>query len=288
VKGEPTSARPFRIWEICARSHVLRWLVAICVLLLAAPLQAYVDTRDVKWDQHPGAQLPLALQFRDEESHAVTLGNYLGARPIVLVLVYFSCPQLCPEVLHGVKESLQNTGLLPGRDYALLAVSIDPRDTPAQARAEKAQLLGTSPLQPAAHFLTAGNNSAAELARVVGLHYVYDAEHGQFAHAAGLLIVNPRGQISRYLFGVRYPPAQVRTALLDAGNGRIGTLADQLRLLCYHFDPTQGRYSLAVMDVLRVGGAAAVLIGLLSWWCLAAPAPLVSAWLLRIRRGQRR
>jgi protein SCO1/2 len=261
--------------------------LAICVLSLNTPLQAYVDTRDVRWDQHPGAQLPLQLKFQDEVNRPVTLGEYFGSRPIVLVLVYFSCPELCPEVLHGVKESLQNTGLVPGQDYALLAVSIDPRDTPTQAQAEKAQLIGTSPMQPAGHFLTAANHSAAALARVVGLHYVYDAEHGQFAHAAGFLIANPQGRISRYFFGVRYPAAQVRAALIDAGHGRIAALADQLRMLCYHFDPTQGRYSLAVLNVLRFVGAVAVVVGLLAWWRLAKPAPHLSA-LLRNRKSERR
>jgi protein SCO1/2 len=258
------------------------------VLSLSTPLQAYVDTRAVRWDQHPGAQLPLQLKFRDEGNRPVTLGDYIGPRPIVLVLAYFSCPELCPEVLHGVKDSLQNTGLVPGQDYSLLAVSIDPRDTPTQARAEKAQLIGVSPMEPAAHFLTAANPSAAALARVVGLHYVYDAEHRQFAHAAGFLIANSHGQINRYFFGVRYPAAQVRAALIDAGHGRIAALADQLRLLCYHFDPTQGRYSLAVLNVVRIVGAAVVLVGLLAWWRLAAPAPRLSPRLLRNRRGQRR
>jgi protein SCO1 len=265
----------------------LRGLAAMSMLLLGTPLQAYVDTRDVKWDQHPGAQLPLQLKFRDEANRTVTLSDYFGRRPVVLVLAYFSCPELCPEVLHGVNESLQNTGLVPGQDYSFIAVSIDPRDTPVQARAERTQLMSAAPTQSAMHFLTASNDSGAKLARGVGLHYIYDSEHGQFAHAAGFLIADPQGQISRYFFGVRYPATQVRAALMDAGHGRIAALADQLRLLCYHFDPTQGRYSLAVMNVLRIVGASTLLVGLLVWWRLAAQGTGFSAFMLN-RKGERR
>jgi protein SCO1 len=280
-------ARSFTACRFLARGHILRGLAAISVLLLCTPVQAYVDTRDVKWDQHPGAQLPLQLKFTDEANRTVTLSDYFGRRPVVLVLAYFSCPELCPEVLHGVKESLQNTGLVSGKDYSLIAVSIDPRDTPAQARTERTQLTSAAPMQSAMHFLTSSNNSGATLARSVGLHYVYDSEHGQFAHAAGFLIADPQGQISRYFFGVRYPAAQVRAALVDAGHGRIAALADQLRLLCYHFDPTQGRYSLAVLNVLRIVGAAALLVGLLVWWRLAAQDTRISAFTLN-RKGERR
>jgi protein SCO1/2 len=172
-------------------------------------------------------------------------------------------------VLEGVQESLRGTGLAPGRDYQLLAVSIDPRDTPERALQKRAQMLTFEPLRQSAHFLTASDGSAAVLARALGMRYAYDSEHGQFAHAAGFAIVNGRGEISRYVFGIRYPAETVRTALIEAGRGRIAAYADQLLLLCYHFDPTVGRYSFAIISVLRVIGVLAVLLGLFGWWRLS-------------------
>jgi protein SCO1/2 len=250
-----------------------RVLLAVLLLLLVGPLTARIDTRAVGWDQHPGAHLPLQLRFRDETNRVVALGDYFGRTPVVLVMMYFSCPELCPMVLHGVQESLQNTGLAAGRDYALLTVSIDPRDTPSRAAQESAQMLRDSPVRRAAHFLTAADGSASALAGTLGFRYVYDPEHGQFAHAAGFVILNPRGEISRYFFGVRYPTGPVRTALIDAGHGRVAAFADQFLLLCYHFDPTLGRYSLAIVNVLRVMGILAVLLGVLAWWHLSYSKP---------------
>jgi protein SCO1/2 len=127
-------------------------------------------------------------------------------------------------------------------------------------------MLKASPMRLSMHFLTAADGAAAALARSIGFRYVYDQEHGQFAHAAGFVIVDRRGVVCRYFLGVRYPTAQVRAAVVDAGRGRVAAFANQLLLLCYHFDPTQGRYSLAIVNVLRTIGVATVLIGVLAWW----------------------
>jgi len=243
-------------------------LLAILLLGLSGSVHASVDRRTVTWDQHPGAHLPLQLHFTDEAGRQVTLADYFGRTPVVLVLTYFSCPELCPMVLQGVGQALRSTGLVAGRDYALLAVSIDPRDTPAQARHEKSALATSIPLLSTAHFLTAADRSAASLAAALGFHYAYDAEHGQFAHPAGFVIIDRRGDINHYFFGIRYAAPQVRTAVLAASRGAAATLADQLLLLCYHFDPTQGRYTLAIINVLRAVGIVAVLLGALGWWRL--------------------
>ena len=245
------------------------WLAGLVAILpcLAAPLQAAVN--NVGWDQHTGTTLPLQLQFRDESNHAVALGEYFKQTPVVLVPTYFSCPELCPMVLQGVQEALRGTGLQAGSDYQLLAVSIDPGDTPAEARQKKAETLKFESLRPAAHFLTAPDNSGAVLAHALGLRYSYDSEHAQFAHAAGFIVVNSRGQISQYVFGIRYPPGTVRAALIDADRGRIAAYADQLLLLCYHFDPSVGRYSIAIVTAFRVAGVLAVLLGVLGWWRLS-------------------
>ena len=246
-----------------------RLAIALVLLCLAVPLQARVDTRAVGWDEHPGVQLPLQLRFRDESNRPVTLGQYFGRTPVVLVLTYFSCPELCPMVLQGVEETLQGTGLDAGRDFQVLAVSIDPHDTPAHARQKKTEMLKSKHLQQAAHFLTAPDTSAAVLAHTLGFRYAYDAEHGQFAHAAGFIIVNARGEVSQYVFGIRYPTEAVRSSLLNAGRGRVATYARQLFLLCYHFDPTLGRYDLALLTVMRVLGVLAVLLGLAGAWYLS-------------------
>jgi len=243
--------------------------VAIVLLCLAAPVQARVDSRSAGWDQHPGVQIPLQLRFRDESNRLITLGDYFGRTPVVLVLTYFSCPELCPMVLQGVEETLHGTGLQAGRDFQVLAVSIDPHDTPAQAQQKKTGMLKSQRLQQAAHFLTSPDRSAAILAHTLGFRYAYDAEHGQFAHAAGFIIVNPRGEVSQYVFGVRYPTDAVRAALVNAGRGRIATYANQLLLLCYHFDPTLGRYDFALLTLMRGLGILAVLLGLAGWWYLS-------------------
>lgn len=250
---------------------------ALLALACAAQTSAYIDVRQVGWDQRLGAQVPLGLQFRDEAARPVRLGDYFGSQPVVLVLSYFSCPELCPQVLHGVQESLQRTGLTPGADYELLAVSIDPRDTPSAARDQKAKLLSTPSARAteatasSIHLLTASNGAGAALARAVGFRYLYDTRHQQFAHPAGFLIASPGGAISRYFFGIRYPALQIRTAVVEAGHGRISALADQILLLCYHFDPTTGRYTLAVINTLRVLGIVALLSGAAGLWYLTRP-----------------
>lgn len=242
--------------------------VALLLLCLAASAHAHFDTRGIGWEQHPGMRLPLELRFRDENNRIAALQSYFDGAPVILVLTYFSCPELCPIVLHSLQQSLQSTGLEAGRDYRLVAVSIDPRDTPSRAVQEKVGILRPSPLQRTAHFLTAPDVSASVLARKVGFRYAYDARHGQFAHAAGFVVVDPRGRISRYFLGVSYPPAQLRSAVIEAGRGQIAAVADQLLLLCYHFDPTLGPYSAAVVSLLRILGVAAVLACALAWWRL--------------------
>jgi protein SCO1/2 len=239
------------------------WLIAIaCVSFSAQAL----DVSSIGWEQRRGERLPLQLQFTDEAGLAAPLDHYFDRVAVVLVFVYFSCPGLCPEVLAGVKEGLQGTGLQAGRDYELLVVSIDPEDTPALATQQKSHLIADASLKRAAHFLTASDDSSQALARSAGFNYRYDAEHAQFAHAAGFLIADRRGVISRYFLGVRYPPEQIRTALIDAGQGRIGSLAERLRLLCYHFDPVQGRYSLAIMNLLRAFAiGCALVVAVITW-----------------------
>jgi len=247
-------------------TQICTGLAAVVLLFCSTPDRAFINVSQVGWEQHPGRQLPLQLGFQDETGRPVTLRDYFGRTPVVLVLAYFSCPQLCPEVLHGVAEVLGRTGLTPGRDYGLLAVSIDPRDTPQRSQDERMHLLSAPALRRQAHFLTTSTSAAGTLARSVGFRYVYDSEHGQFAHPAGFLVVTPGGQISRYFFGVRYDSSQLRAALGESASGHIGSFARQLLLLCYHFDPTQGRYSEAILLGLRVVVITALLGATLIGW----------------------
>lgn len=215
--------------------------------------------------QRLDAQLPLQTALRDESGRAVRLGDYFGATPVVLVLGYYQCRELCSTVLDGVVESLARAELPPS-DYRLVAVSIDPRDGPAAARAKEATyrpLLGGGE----AHFLTGTAAATARLAAGVGFPYRWDAEHRQYVHPAGFAVITPKGRIARYFLGVRFAPRDLRLAVVDASGGRVGSPAEALLLLCSHYDPETGRYSVAVMSVVRaVSVALAVLLGGWMWW----------------------
>jgi protein SCO1/2 len=210
---------------------------AIAVLLLYLPCAALAGLRDVDFDPHTGAPLSTALAF--SEGRRVVLGDYLGRAPVVLVLGYLGCVNLCSTTLRGVNEALQLTGLRAGEDYTALFVSIDPRDE-------------TSPPEqrPGWHFLT-GAKSAAVVARRVGFRYAYEPESGQFAHPAGFVVLDPLGEVSAYFTGVRFDPAELRAALLSAKRGEKPGILERVMLVCFH-DPVSGRYNDAVISALRL------------------------------------
>jgi protein SCO1/2 len=208
--------------------------------------------KQVDFEQRLGAVIPQDVRFVDDQGHAGALGSALGRAPVVLVLGYLDCPNLCATVLAGASEALVKSGLAAGQDYRALFVSIDPRDGPAKAAAKKAVYLPAG-AAGAWTFLTGTRESIAALARSVGFRYVYDAEIDEYAHPAGFVVLAPDGRVSRYFFGVRYQPWELRLALSEAAGGRIGTLRDRLLLLCYHYDPQAGRYNFAIMNGLRAG-----------------------------------
>lgn len=217
--------------------------------------------KEVRYEQRLGGQVPLDLAFIDEAGRLVKLGDYFGRRPVLLVLAYYHCPMLCDMVLQGVESSLKPLALEPGREFDVVVASIDPKETPALAAREKQQILaryGRPATAAGWHFLTGPQPSIARLANAVGFRYVYDPERDQFAHAAGLVILTPQGRISRYLFGLEYAPRDVRLGLIESAEGRIGGLVDQVLLYCFHYDPTTGRYSAAVMNILRLAALATV------------------------------
>ncbi|HET9761939.1 MAG TPA: hypothetical protein VFR50_00415 [Casimicrobiaceae bacterium] len=206
--------------------------LALLVLLLAGSVQAHVPAVD--FQPHPGARVDAALRFGEAR-----LGDYLGAEPVVLVLGYVGCVNLCGTTLEGVSLALRDAALVPERDYRALFVSIDPRD-------EKAP----SGRRAGWHFLT-GASAAAALARTVGFRYAYDTDSGEYAHPAGFMVLTPQGEVARYFMGVRYDAAEVRQAITDAARGRTQSTYERLLLLCFH-DPAMGKHTAAVLNAVRV------------------------------------
>jgi protein SCO1 len=218
--------------------------------------------RDVGYDQRLGGQVPLDLILRDEANRTVRLGDYFGERPVVLVLAYYTCPMLCTLVLEGAAASLKVLTFEAGREFDVVVVSFDPRDTAAKAAAVKREILARYGKPGAAagwHFLSGGEGPIAALTRAVGFRYYFDRQTGQYAHAAGLVLLTPKGRIARYFYGVEFPPRDVRLGLVEASGEKIGSLVDQVLLFCFHYDPVVGRYSAMTMNLVRAGGVATVI-----------------------------
>jgi len=219
--------------------------------------------KDVGIDQRLGQSLPLDAIFQDEAGHAVRLGQYFVGRPVILALAYYNCPMLCTQVFNGLTSSLRVLSFDAGREFEVVAVSFDPNDRPADARAKKkpyVEQYGRPGAAAAWHFLTGSTASIERLTQAVGFHYRYDDSIGQFAHASAIYVVTPEGALSRYFYGIEYAPRDLRLGLIEASNHRIGNPVDQILLFCYHYDPKVGRYSASVLRVVRFGGVAAVLV----------------------------
>jgi protein SCO1/2 len=214
-------------------------------------------------DQRLNDPLPLDAAFRDEAGRTVNLSDYFGKRPVILALVYFNCPMLCTQVLNGLVSSLGVVSLSAGSDFDVVVVSFDPRDTPEAAKAKKEAYL-TRYKRPGAsggwHFLTGDPKSIAAITKAAGFRYRYDEKLGQFAHASAILVATPGGRIARYFYGIEYAPRDVRLGLVEASAGRIGTPVDQVLLYCFHYDPSSGRYGAVVMNIVRLAGAATLVV----------------------------
>ncbi len=216
----------------------------------------------VSYDQRLNEQLPLDLPFRDEEGRQVKLGDYFGAKPVVMAFVYYECPMLCTQVLNGLTTSLMILEESVGREFDVIAVSFDPRETPALANGKKKSNLDRYKRPETAkgwHFLTGDESSIKALTDAAGFHYAWDEKTQQFAHPSGIIVTTPEGKLSRYFFGIEYAPRDVKFALMDSSAGRIGNAIDQLLLYCYHYDPATGSYGFVAMRAVRVGGAVTVL-----------------------------
>jgi protein SCO1/2 len=219
--------------------------------------------REIGFDQKLNERLPLDAPFVDDAGRRVTLGDYFHDKPVVLAFVYFDCPMLCTQILSSITSSLGVLSLDSGRDFELVMVSFDPRETPALAAEKKALYLERYGRPAAAggwHFLTGGQASIDRATAAAGFRYAWDDETQQFAHPSGVIVATPDGRLSRYLFGIEYGARDLRLALVEASAGRIGSVVDAVMLYCYHYDPLTGRYGLVIRRVLRLAAAATVLL----------------------------
>lgn len=214
--------------------------------------------KDIAFEQRLDAQVPLDLPFRDETGRDVRLGDYFTKdRPVILALVYYECPMLCTQVLNGLVSSLRPLKFTVGQEFDVVAVSFDPKETPGLARDKKAAYLDDYNRPETAagwHFLTGDQDAIEKLTNAVGFKYRYDPGIDQYAHAAGITVLTPQGRVSRYFFGIEYASRDLRFGLVDASQRKIGTLADQMLMLCYHYDPETGQYGLLTMRLLKAGG----------------------------------
>ena len=246
---------------------------AVLAILLLTLNDAAADNRplllrDVGLSPHPGTRLPLDAVFKDETGEAAPLGRWLENKPTVLSLVYFGCPMLCGEVMNAVTTALKPIALEPGKDFTVLAVSFDPRDGPDEARAKKAAAIahyGRPAAAPGWHFLTGDAEAIRRLTDAVGFRYTWDPAGSQFAHVAVVTVLTPDGRLARYFPGIEYPSRDLRFALLEAADGRIGSVVDRLLLFCYRYDASSGRYTPLIARVVRVGAVltAVALAGLI-------------------------
>lgn len=266
------------------RAKILYYIVSIIALSLCAQAQGMFGAqgfappapantaggarppvlRDVGFDQNLNAQLPLDTQFYDEAGKQVRLSQYFtSGKPVILALVYYQCPMLCSEVLAGLTSSLSALRFDAGKDFQVLAVSFDPKDTPESAAAKKQNYLQRY-RRPGAesgwHFLTGDPPSIRMLTDAVGFHYTWDDKNKQFAHVAGIVVLTPEGKVSRYFYGVEYAPRDLKFGLIDASNKKIGSFVDQALLFCYHYDPTVGKYTPLVIRMVRTGGVLTLLV----------------------------
>lgn len=242
-------------------------MIALWILVLQSPAEG------VGVDQRLDARLDPGLAFVDDAGRPLRLGELLGPRPLLLVPVYYRCPRLCAQVLNGLASALKPLSLAPGVDFDVLAFTIDPGEGPERAAAAKAAVLeryGRPETSAGWRFLS---GDARPLAEAIGFRYRRTPD-GEFAHAAAVVVLTPDGRVARYFLGLEPPSRDLRLALVEASEGRIGGLADRVALLCLRWDPASGRYSFAALGAARIGGAATALV--------------LAAWILRSLRRERR
>ncbi|HSE36926.1 MAG TPA: SCO family protein [Blastocatellia bacterium] len=221
------------------------------------------DLEEVRIDQRLNELLPLDVVFRDENGNKVKLGDYFGDKPVVLAFVYYTCPMLCNQVLNGMTSGLDVLKTFSiGKEFEVVTVSFDPRETPELAREKKETYIKWYDRESAAegwHFLTGDQLNIDRLTDAAGFHYKWDEKTAQFIHASGIMIATPDGRLARYFYGIEYAPKDLRLGLVEASDGKVGSPVDQLLLYCYHYDPTSGKYGLMVMNLMMAGGILTVI-----------------------------
>src|SRR5437763_3571732 len=219
--------------------------------------------KNVGLDQRLNEQVPLDAVFKDELGQVVGLGQFFKGKPVVLSLVYYRCPKLCTQVLNGELGAFRNVSFNIGEQFEVVTVSFDGRETPQLASAKKQTYIRgyNRPSGEAGwHFLTGDEVNITRLTEAVGFRFAWDEQTKQFAHASGIMLLTPEGKLARYFYGIDYPPKDLRMALVEASQNKIGTPVDALMLYCYHYDPATGKYGVVVMNVLRLAGIVTVIV----------------------------
>lgn len=237
-------------------------LICLCVATVQ-PVMAHQSQDDlpddiikkIGFDQKLDQQVPLDLNFRDESGQTVRLDAYFGKKPVMLVPLYYKCGMLCPEEMKLLVDSLKELKFSVGKDFDLVALSIDPRETPADAANTKQGWVtqyGRPGTANGWHLLTGQETQIESLTRAIGFRYAFDAKTGQYAHPDGIVIVTPKGKIARYFYSLNYPSRDLRFGLIEASQNKIGSVLDQVWLSCYHYNPVTGKYSIGVMALVRM------------------------------------
>lgn len=240
------------------------------LLLLVSALPAAADEsivepkkmpgplKQVTFEQKLGDTLPLDATFRDHNGKEVRLGDYWGGeKPVLLAFVYYECPMLCSLILNGMASSLSVLEFRPNDEFDVVAISIDHEETPAmaaQARSDTIRRYGKDGTDPGWHFLVGDEATVRQVADAAGYGYEYIPSTDEFAHASGIVVTTPEGQIAQYYYGIEYPPKDLRLALIEASKNEIGGLVDQILLYCYKYDPKIGQYTALTMRLLRIVG----------------------------------
>ena len=235
------------------------------------PQDAYI--RASKFDQKLNSQVPLDATFRDENGKTVQLKQYFNGKPVVFVTVFYRCTMLCSVMLNEAVRSFQEQRFSIGKDYNVVTLSIDPRETPTLAKEKQQEYLkqyGRIGAEAGWPFLTGTEKEIKRVTDSIGFRYKYDPKSDQYAHPNGIVIATPHGKVSRYLYGITYPSRDLKFGLMQASTEKIGSPVEQLLLTCFHYNPETGKYDVLIMGVVRLAGALTVFlilssVGLMAW-----------------------
>jgi protein SCO1/2 len=250
--------------SIISTFGVLCFLCSFCAFCAPAPVSQNPDSilTQIGIDQKLGAQVDPDIEFRDESGQTVRIGDYLGTKPLILTPVYYECPMLCSMLLNGLVKALHVLAFTAGKEFEIITFSIDPNesfDLAAQKKLHYVRDYGKPQAAAGWHFLTGNEESIHKLADEIGFRYTYDSYTRQWAHTSGIVLLTPAGVVSQYFYGIEYDPVDLRLSLIKASNRKLGSLADHILLYCFQYNPATGKYSIAIMRVLRTLAVSMVL-----------------------------